>query len=165
MSSKNPYLPDSPNIPEAPGMSFAGLPILGFGLMMGRCNPMFRSCLLFHLGKGGPPVCPPPQFMMTRMVASTLRQCSAEQQQSFLQALGVASEGAQVAEADGGVPPAVLDIAEQPEEIRQFLTNAEEHAEAFDALDKEVQGQGAAALNAMLALMKANPGLRISLNS
>ncbi len=109
MSSKNPYLPDSPNIPEAPGMSFAGLPILGFGLMMGRCNPMFRSCLLFHLGKGGPPVCPPPQFMMTRMVASTLRQCSAEQQQSFLQALGVASEGAQVAEADGGVPPAVLD--------------------------------------------------------
>lgn len=161
MAKSNPYLPEPPAGSETgTGAPQLANPILGFGLMIGRCNPIFRNCLLFNLGKGGMPVCPPPTFIMTRMVATALRQYPEDYQRSFMVALGEQPDGG--APAEGGTRSAAK--ARESEEARQFLSETEEYAQAFEVLGKETHGQASPALLSMLALMQEHPGLKITLS-
>lgn len=162
MNRSNPYLPETPPSSDtSPSLPQVGNPILGFGLMMGRCNPMFRACLLFNLGKGGMPVCPPPTFFMTKMVATAVQQAPEDYQRSFMLALGESSEA--VAQ-DGTQTRTTTAEAQIPDEARQFLAETEEYAQAFEALGKETHGRASPALASMLALMREHPGLKITLS-
>lgn len=160
-SNPNPYLASIGTSGSAAAPVLPPNPMLGFALMMGKCNPIFRNCLLYHLGKATLPICPPPTFFMTKAVAGLLAQYPDNFQQAFLLALGVTPEGEGAAEATGVASRATT---EAPEEVRALLANTEEFAQAFDALGRETHGQGAQALEAMLSLMQSHPGLKISLS-
>lgn len=145
--------------------SCLGMPMLGFGLMMSRCNPMFRNCLLYQLGLGAPPLCPPPTFMMTRLIANTWQQCPQDSQQAFLLALGVAAPDRTLAETTEAVDASAgsLVARQLTPEMEGFLAGAEEYAQAFETLGMEAQGQTAQTLSGMLTFLKNNPGLKLTL--
>ncbi len=151
-STSNPYLP---NDQQSQTTSCGAPPLLGFGLFMGRCNPMFRTCLLYHLGLGGSPLCPPPQFMMTKAVAIALETCPEEFKKSYYASLGVTPTGEETATETAAVE-------ELPAEARQAMTDTEGYAKEFEGLSS-VPGS-ATSLDALLPVLRANPGLKISLS-
>ena len=151
--AKNPYLPDD----QQPQATTCGAPpLLGFGLFMGRCNPIFRNCLLYHLGLGGSPLCPPPQFMMTKAVATALESCPEEFKKTYYASLGVTPAGAEA------VTEMAAAVEKLPTEVKQAMTDTEGYAKEFEGLST-VPGS-ATSLDALLPVLRANPGLKITLS-